>query len=136
MERDVRGLPESARLMSVESAPVAVVTWRQTPSDEEDQVNEPPDAQASQRQQLAHSGTSVAQAEAVHSKAAQEEGVQQSGDEIVSGVLDARHISSEELFWSCTLNPIQCSADNRCVVHIFVHLAAKPNTAVPHLLES
>lgn len=71
---------------SVVGAPVAVVAGHQTAGDEQDQVHEPPDSQASQGEQLPHGRACVAQAEAVDAEAAQEEGVQQRGDEVVSCV--------------------------------------------------
>lgn len=72
--------------MSVIGAPVAVIAGHQATSDEQDQVHEPPDSQSSQGEQLPHSGAGVAQAETINPETTQEEGVQQSGDEIVSGV--------------------------------------------------
>lgn len=71
---------------SVVGAPVAVVAGHQAASDEQDEVHEPPDAQASQGEQLPHRGSRVAQTEAVNPKAAQEEGVEQRGDEVVPRV--------------------------------------------------
>lgn len=71
---------------SVVGAPVAGIAGHQAAGDEQDQVHEPPDAQASQREQLPHCGARVAEAEAVDPEAAQEEGVEQRGDEVVSGV--------------------------------------------------
>lgn len=70
----------------VVSAPVAIITGHQATSDEQDQVHKPPDSQASQGQKLPNSSSSVAQAETIHPKASQEEGVQQCGYEIVSSV--------------------------------------------------
>lgn len=71
---------------SVVRAPVAGVAGRQAAGDEQDEVHEPPDAQAPQGQQLPHRRARVAQAEAVHPEAAQEEGVEQRGDEVVPRV--------------------------------------------------
>lgn len=71
---------------SVEGAPVAVVAGHESAGDEQDEVHEPPDAQSAQRQQLAYRRASVAQAEAVDTKAAQEEGVEQRGDKVVARV--------------------------------------------------
>lgn len=72
--------------VSVVGAPVAVIAGHQASSDEQDQIHEPPDSQASQGEQLPDSSAGVAQAETIHPKTTQEEGVQQRGDEIVSGV--------------------------------------------------
>lgn len=74
------------RCVSVVGAPVAVVAGHQAPGDEQDQVHEPPDSKASQGEQLSNGGAGVAQAEAVHPETAQEEGVEQRGDEVVAGV--------------------------------------------------
>lgn len=75
-----------ALLPSVHRAPVAAIAGHQPSGDEENQIHEPPDAQASERQQLPHGGPCVAQAEAIHSEATQEKRVEQSGYKIVSGV--------------------------------------------------
>lgn len=71
---------------SVVGAPVAVVAGHEAAGDEQDEVHEPPDAQSAQCQQLAHRRARVAQAEAVDAEAAQEEGVEQRGDEVVARV--------------------------------------------------
>lgn len=73
-------------LFSVISAPVAVIAGHQTTGDEQDQVHEPPDSQTSQGEQLPDGGAGVAQAETIHPETTQEEGVQQSSDEVVSSV--------------------------------------------------
>lgn len=73
-------------MSSVVGAPVAVVAGHEAAGDEQDEVDEPPDAQAAQREQLPHGGARVAQAEAVDPETAQEEGVEQRGDEVVSRV--------------------------------------------------
>ena len=72
--------------MSVIGAPVAVIAGHQATGDEQDQVHEPPDSQASKGEQLPHSGAGVAQAEPIDSETTQEERVQQRGDKIVSCV--------------------------------------------------
>lgn len=83
----VRRGPGTAVLSdSVVRAPVAVITGHQASSDEQDQVHEPPDPQTSQSKQLPHCGASVTQTKPIHAKTAQEEGVQQCGDEVVSSV--------------------------------------------------
>lgn len=81
-----RGINGFTPALSVVGAPVAVVAGHQAASDEQDEVHEPPDAQAPQGEQLPHRGARVAQAEAVDPKAAQEEGVEQCGDEVVPRV--------------------------------------------------
>lgn len=74
------------RFSSVVGAPVAVVTGHEAACDEQDKVHKPPDPQTSQSQQLPHRRARVAQAEAIHAEASQEEGVEQRGDKVVSGV--------------------------------------------------
>lgn len=88
-----------AEAFSVVGAPVAVIAGHQAASDEQNQVHEPPDAQASQGEQLPDGGARVAQAEAVDPKAAKEEGVQQRGDEVVSSV-SARKQQQKEVQWA------------------------------------
>lgn len=70
----------------VDSAPVAAVTGHQSPSDEQNKIDEPPDPQASKCQQLPDRCSSVSQTEAVDSEASQEEGVEKCGYEVVSSV--------------------------------------------------
>ena len=82
----VRVLGHTFLLVSVVCAPVAVITGHQAAGDEQNQVHKPPDPQASQGEQLPHSGAGVTQAEAVDPETTKEEGVQQSGDEVVSSV--------------------------------------------------
>lgn len=86
-------------LRSVEGAPVASVAGHQASSDEQDEIHEPPDPQASESQELPNGGARVTQAEAVDAKAAQEEGVQQRGDEVVTRV-------SVETMENCTAQHI------------------------------
>lgn len=73
-------------LLSVHGAPVAAIAGHQPSGDEENQIHEPPDPEASERQQLPHGRPRVAQAEAIHSEATQEKRVEQSGYKIVPGV--------------------------------------------------
>ena len=72
--------------MSVEGAPVAAIAWHQTSCDQQNQVDEPPDAKAAQGEQLANRCARVTETEAVDPETAQEEGVEQCGDEVVSCV--------------------------------------------------
>lgn len=68
------------------STPVAAITGHQPSSDEQNQVDKPPDPESSQGQQLPDSCSSVPQTEAVDAEASQEEGVEQRGYKVVSGV--------------------------------------------------
>lgn len=80
------------RLGSVERAPVAAVAGHQSSGYEEDEIHKPPDSQASESEQLPDGGARVPQTEAVHAEAAQEEGVQECGDEVVTRVsVDTTH---------------------------------------------
>lgn len=72
--------------LSVVCAPVTVIAGHQSAGDEQNQVHEPPDSQASQGEQLPNRGAGVAQAETIDPETAQEEGIQQCGDEVVSSV--------------------------------------------------
>lgn len=81
-----KGLSNTLLPVLVVSAPVAVVTGHQAASNEQDQVDKPPNSQAAQGEQLPDSCASVAQAETIDPKTTQEKGVQQRGDEVVSGV--------------------------------------------------
>lgn len=78
--------------ISVDCAPVAVVTRHESSCDEQYKIHKPPDSQTSQGEELAHSGARVSQAEAIYSKAAQKEGVQQRGNKIVACVPVRRQI--------------------------------------------
>lgn len=81
-----RVLSHSLLSDSVVGTPVAVIAGHQAARDEQDQVHKPPDSQASQGEQLPNGSAGVAQAKTINAKTAQEEGVQQCGDEIVSCV--------------------------------------------------
>lgn len=73
-------------MYSVERAPVAAVAGCQSSGYEEDEIHKPPDSQASKSEEFSDGGARVAQAKAVHAKAAQEERVQERSDEVVTGV--------------------------------------------------
>lgn len=73
-------------MYSVERAPVAAVAGHQSSGYEEDEIHKPPDSQASESEEFPDGGARVAQAEAVHAEAAQEERVQERRDEVVTGV--------------------------------------------------
>lgn len=121
--------------LSVVCAPVTVIAGHQSTGDKQNQVHKPPDSQASQGEQLPNRSPCVAQAETINPETAQEEGIQQCGDEVVSSVFDARYILSEELSGSGTFYVIECSAENPCVVHLFLGLATPPDaTNMFHLL--
>lgn len=60
----------------VNSAPVAAVAWHQPAGNKQNQVNKPPNPKASESQELPDCGARVAQTESIHSKTAQEEGVE------------------------------------------------------------
>lgn len=78
----------------VYSTPVAAITGHQASSDEQNQVDKPPDPESSQGQQLPDGCSSVPQTEPVDAKTSQEEGVEQRGYKVVSGVLYTRLILS------------------------------------------
>lgn len=91
--------------LSVVGAPVAGVAGHEAAGDEQDQVHEPPDAQTPQGEQLPHRRARVAQAEAVHAEAAQEEGVEQRGDEVVPRVPAATHARARQRGAAAWLRP-------------------------------
>lgn len=125
------------RLRSVERAPVAAVARRQSSGYEEDEIHEPPDSQASESEELPDGGARVAQTEAVHAEAAQEERVQERGDEVVARVFDAWLVPPQEFPRPGTLDAVKRCAQHLSVIYIFVHLALISNlhTAVSQLLE-
>ena len=55
-------------------APITVICRHQTSSDEENNVNDPPDTKPTERQQFPNSCGHVAHAEAIHSKESQKDG--------------------------------------------------------------
>lgn len=113
------------QLFSVNSAPVAAITWHQSSSDKQNKVDKPPNPKSSKRQQLPYCCAGVSQTETIHSKTAQEEGVQQGGYEVVSGILYTWFILSKEGSRTSTLNSIEGSALDRGVFHITVGLTTK-----------
>lgn len=70
------------------------------------------------------------QAETIHSEATKEEGVEESGDEIVAGVLYARFVPSQKSPWACTLYAIQGLAEDLCVADIAIRLATKLKASI------
>lgn len=118
----------------VDSAPVAAITRHQPPSDEQNEVDKPPDPESSKGQELPNRCSRVSQTEAVDAKTPQEEGVEQRGYEVVSGVLYTWLIPSEEGPGTGTLNSLQGSALNRGVFHVAVGLTPKLETTMTKLL--
>lgn len=99
--------------ISVYCAPVAVVTRHEPSCDEQYKIHKPPDAQTSQSEELAHSGARVSQAEAIYSKASQEEGVQQRGNKIVACVPAQRQIEGLRTMNSWTHSTASCQFEIR-----------------------
>lgn len=62
--------------MSVESAPVAAVAGSQSPCYQENEVHKPPDAKATQGEQLSHRSPGVSETEPIDAKTSQKKWVQ------------------------------------------------------------
>ena len=70
--------------------PVAVVLGVEAAGHQQDDVDQPPDAHASQGQQLADCGAGLAEAESVEAEEAEQDGVEEGRQEVVVRVPDAR----------------------------------------------
>ncbi|KAF3825462.1 hypothetical protein GH733_005444, partial [Mirounga leonina] len=99
----------------VPNAPIAAITWHQPSSNKQNKVNKPPNPKSSKCQQLSYCCASVSQTETVHSETSQEEGIEQSGYEVVS----------REGPRTGTLNAIEGPALDRSVFHVTVGLPTK-----------
>ena len=68
----------------------------QMPSDQEEDVHDPPNSQSSQCQQLPHPSPRQAETEPVQAQEAEEDRVEQRGHEVVVGVADTREPLPQE----------------------------------------
>lgn len=77
--------------------PVGAIFWCESAAYEQDNVDNPPDANTSKREQLAHSGSSLAEAETVNAQKAEEDAVQQRCHEVMTRVPTKEGIELEDL---------------------------------------
>ena len=105
------------------------------PSDEEEDVHHPPDAQSSKCQQLAHPSPREPETEPVEAQEAEENTVEEGGDEVVVGVADAGEAVAEEGAGARALDAVQHAAARRGHGHLLPALAAVAQAAVPQLGE-
>lgn len=75
--------------------------------DEKEDIDNPPDAKSSQRQEFANSGPGLVQAETIQAQKAKENRVEEGGGEVVVGVLDAGHTGPQKDAWTATLDTIK-----------------------------
>lgn len=122
------------QLFLVNSTPIAAVTGHQASSDQQNKVNKPPNPKSSKGQELPHCCASVSQAETIYSKTSQEERVEQSGYEVMSGILYTRFVLSEEGPRAGALDPLQGPALHRSVLHISVGLTPELETTITKFL--
>ena len=70
--------------------PVGVIFRSEFSGDEQDDVDDPPDAEATHGQELSDGGARLSEAEPVEAQKPEEDGVEEGRQEVVVRVLDAR----------------------------------------------
>lgn len=68
--------------------PIASIHRIEMTGDKQDNVHYPPDANSTQCQQLAYCCSNMTQNESVHAEESQQDGIEQSGHEIITSVSD------------------------------------------------
>ena len=102
-------------------------------SDQEEDVHNPPDSQTSQCQQLPHPSPRQPQTEPVEAEEAEQDAVEERGDEVVVGVADAGKPFPEKCSGSGALNTIKDTATRGGLLHLLPPLTPVPETSVTHL---
>lgn len=98
--------------------PRAVVRGSKVTSNEEEDVDEPPDTTATERQQFSNSRAQVPQTKPVNTQKAQKYGIEERGEEVVSCVPQARVIRQCERPIPETFKIGQRMADYRSEQHV------------------
>ena len=86
--------------------PVRVVVRVEVPGDEEEDVDDPPDAEPTQGQQLAHGSSSLTQAESVKAEKSKKYGIEKSCYEVMVGVSHAGKAVPQKDSWARTFDTI------------------------------
>ena len=110
--------------------PVGAVLRTELAGDDEDDVDNPPDAEAAKSEEFADRRSGLAHAEPVEAEKPQEDGVQEGGEEVVVGVLDAGVAFAEEDTLASALDAVQGSAAHRSLLNLFPTLPAVSQTTV------
>ncbi len=113
--------------------PIATVLWLKLSRDYEHNVDDPPHSQAAQRQKLAHGGAGLAQAKPVQADEAQEDGIEEGGQEVVVRVSHAGVSGAQEGSLPAALDAVQRAAADRGALHLLPALSAKVQAAVAEL---
>lgn len=113
-----------------ERDPVRIIVRVEMSSDEEEDVHHPPNAKPPQSEELPHPGACEAETESVQSEEAEEDAVEEGGDEVVVGVADAREASPEEDPGPGALDTVQNSTASLGLLHLLPALASVVEAAV------
>ena len=100
------------------------------PRDEEEDVHHPPDAESPECQELAHPGACEAETEPVEAQEAEENTVEEGGDEVVVGVSDAGKAAPEEDPGTRALDTVEDPAAGLRLLHLLPALSSVPEAAV------
>jgi len=103
-------------------------------SDQQDNVDDPPNAQSSQSQEFAHRSASLTQAKSIQPQEPEENGVEKSRHKVMIGVFDAGEPISQESPGAVTLNTVQSATADFSFVDIFPPLASESEATIPSLV--
>jgi hypothetical protein len=114
--------------------PVASVLGEQLVCNQQHNVDDPPQTDAAQRQQLPDANAGLAQAKPVHSEESKQNAVQKRRDEIVVGVLDAWKSFTEEGLRPMALDRFENCAQHLGLLHLVEVDTAKLDAAMAQLI--
>ena len=100
------------------------------PRDQEEDVHDPPDAEAAEGEKLADPGASEAETEPVQPQEAEEDAVEEGRHKVVVGVADAGKSSPEENPGTGALNAVENPTASLGLLHLLPPLPAVPEAAV------
>ena len=98
--------------------------------DQEEDVHDPPDAEAAEGEKLADPGASEAETEPVQSQEAEEDAVEEGRHKVVVGVADAGKSSPEENSGAGALYAVQDTTTGLGLLHLLPPLPTEPEAAV------
>ena len=97
---------------------------------QEEDVHDPPDAEAAEGEQLADPGASEAQTEPVQPQEAEEDAVEEGRHKVVVGVANAGKSSPEENPGPGALDAVENTTAGLGLLHLLPPLTAEPEAAV------
>ena len=110
--------------------PVGIIIRVEMARHQEEDVHDPPDAEAAEGEKLADPGAGEAETEPVQAQEAEEDAVEEGRHEVVVGVADAGKSSPEEDSGSGALDTVENSTAGLGLLHLLPPLASVPEAAV------